>query len=195
MNYPIEFSFKLIALASQIYVRDASGNLLGYVKQKMFKLKEDINIFADEGQTKHLYNIKADRVLDFSARYNFTDASGRALGGIKRQGMRSIWKANYDIHNANGEQVLKIREENGWIKVIDSLVGELPIVGMFTGYLFNPAYLIEKMDGTPIMRLAKQPAFFEGKFQLAPQGQYTQEEETLSMLGALTMTLLERSRG
>ncbi len=62
MNYPIDFSFKLLALASQIYVRDASGNMLGYVKQKLFKLKEDINIFADESQTKQLFNIKADRV-------------------------------------------------------------------------------------------------------------------------------------
>lgn len=195
MNYPLEFSFKILALASQIYIRDASGSMLGYVKQKLFKLKEDINIFADESQTRQLYNIKADRVIDFSAKYNFTDSSGRFLGAIKRQGMRSIWKANYEISNAAGQQILKIREENGWIKVIDALVGELPIVGMFTGYLFNPAYIIERMDGTMVMRLAKQPAFFEGKFQLAPQTQATQEEETLCLLGALSMTLLERSRG
>ena len=195
MNYPLDLSFKLLALASQIYIRDANGNLFGYVKQKLFKLKEDINIFADESQTRQLYNIKADRVIDFSAKYNFTDSSGRFLGAIKRQGMRSLWKANYDIFNAQGQQILNIHEENGWIKVIDSLVGELPVIGMFTGYLFNPAYVIERMDGTPIMRLVKQPAFFEGKFQLSPQTQSSQEEETLSLLGALTMTLLERARG
>lgn len=195
MNYPLDLSFKLLALASQIYIRDANGNLLGYVKQKLFKLKEDINIFADESQSRQLFNIKADRVIDFSAKYNFTDSSGRFLGAIKRQGMRSIWKANYDIFNSQGTQILKIHEENGWIKVIDSLVGELPVVGMFTGYLFNPAYIIERMDGTPVMRLAKQPAFFEGKFQLSPHAQVTQEEETLCLLGALSMTLLERSRG
>lgn len=195
MNYPIDFSFKLLALASQIYVRDASGNMLGYVKQKLFKLKEDINIFADETQTRQLFNIKADRVIDFSARYNFTDASSRQIGGIKRQGMRSIWRANYEIHNAAGQQILKIHEESGWIKVVDALVGEIPIVGMFTGYLFNPAYLVERMDGTVLFRLAKQPAFFEGKFQLTPKAQATQEEETLGMLGCLMMTLLERSRG
>jgi uncharacterized protein YxjI len=67
MNYPIHFSFKILAIASQIYIRDSSGNLLAYVKQKLFKLKEDINVFGDEGQTQLLYNIKADRVLDFSS--------------------------------------------------------------------------------------------------------------------------------
>lgn len=195
MNYPIDFSFKLLALASQIYVRDANGQLLGYVKQKLFKLKEDINVFADEAQTQHQFNIKADRIIDFSANYRFSDSSGRHLGNIKRQGMRSIWKASYDIFNASGQQVLKIHEESAWVKVLDALIGELPVVGMFTGYMFNPAYLIERMDGTVLMRLAKQPAFFEGKFQLSPQGQPTQEEETLALLGALTMTLLERMKG
>lgn len=75
--------------------------------------------------------------------------------------MRSIWKASYDIFNTSGQQVLKIHEENAWVKVMDALVGELPVVGMFTGYLFNPAYLIERMDGTVLMRLAKQPAFLK----------------------------------
>ncbi|MEO7672907.1 MAG: hypothetical protein ABIU09_02375 [Pyrinomonadaceae bacterium] len=195
MNYPIELSFKLLAIASQIYIRDANGELLGYVKQKLFKLKEDINIFADESQTRHLYNIKADRVLDFSARYKFTDAAGNQLGSIKRQGMRSLWRANYDIQDTTSNGVMKINEENGWIKVVDSLVGELPVVGMFTGYFFNPSYVISRLDGTPIARLQKQPAFFEGKFQLSPLAPMSEADEVLVLLGALSMTLLERSRG
>jgi len=195
MNYPITLTFKLLALASQIYVRDANGNLLGYVKQKLLKLKEDINVFADENQTQLLYNIKADRVIDFSAKYNFTDASGKFLGSIKRQGMRSLWRTNYQISDANDQQLMEIHEENGWIKVIDALVGEIPVVGMFTGYLFNPAYIVSKEDKTPVARLQKQPAFFEGKFELASQAQMSESEEPLVFLGVLTMTLLERARG
>lgn len=195
MNYPINLTFKLLALASQIYVNDANGALLGYVKQKMFKLKEDINIFADESQTHVLYNIKADRVLDFSARYTFRDGAGNVIGSIKRQGMRSIWKANYEVANAADQVVYVIHEENAWIKVVDALVGELPIVGMFTGYLFNPAYLMERGPGNVIARLAKQPAFFEGKFQITPKEQIASQEEPLVLLSFLTMTLLERRRG
>jgi len=195
MNFPLELSFKLLALASQIYIRDANGSLIGYVKQKLFKLKEDINVFADEGQTQHLYNIKADRVIDFSARYNFTDASGGRIGSIKRKGMRSIFKANYEIYDANDQQVMQIHEENGWIKVIDSVIGELPIIGMFTGYFFNPSYIVSRMDNVPVARLKKQPAFFEGKFQLDALSQLSDEEEVRVLLGVLSMTLLERSRG
>ena len=195
MNYPLNLSFKLLALASQIYIRDANGHLLGYVKQKLFKFKEEINVFADEGQTQHLFTIKADRIIDFSAGYNFTAASGQPLGSVKRRGMRSIFKANYEVYDQNGNQVMQIHEENGWIKVVDALLGELPVVGMFTGYFFNPAYIVSRLDSAPIARLQKQPAFFEGVFQLDLLGPVSEEEQTRLLLSVLTMTLLERTRG
>jgi len=195
MKFPLNLTFKLLALASQIYVRDADGNLLGYVKQKLFKLKEDINVYADENQTKLLFNIKADRIIDFSARYNFTGSDNQFIGSIKRQGMRSIWKAHYEISDANNQQIFQIREESAWTKVFDALVGEVPVVGLFTGYLFNPAYIMSRMDDSPILLLKKQPAFFEGVFQLVPQSQISPDEETLVLLGSLMLTLMERRRG
>lgn len=196
MNYPLKLSFKLITLVSQIYISDANGELLGYVRQKLLKLKEDINVFADEQQTQHLYNIKADRVLDFSAKYNFTDNRGVSVGAIKRKGMRSIFKAHYEIFGPSGALVMEIHEENAWIKVIDSLLGELPVVGMFTGYFFNPSYMISRTNGgAQIARLQKQPAFFEGIFQLEKLAEMSEGDEAIVLLSFLTMTLLERARG
>lgn len=195
MNYPIDFTFKLLALASQIYVRDAQGTLIGYAKQKMFKFKEDVRIFADEGQTQELYQIKADRVIDFSARYNFIDSrTGQHLGSIKRRGMRSLWRAHYEIFD--GERVvMEIKEESAMVKILDGLVGEIPLVGSFTGYFLNPAYLATQTNGSVVARLQKQPAFFEGKFQLSRQGTISETDEKRIILGFLMMTLLERSRG
>jgi hypothetical protein len=196
MNYPIDLSFKLLALASQVRVTDAGGQMLGYMKQKMFKLKEDIRIFADDTQTTQLFGIKADRIIDFSAKYNFTDRNGTTLGSIRRKGMRSIWKAHYEIYDEREQLVMEIHEESAWVKVFDALIGEIPIVGAFTGYIFNPAYLVTRAGGGAVVaRLAKQPAFFEGKFQLSNQGQMNEMEETRVLLGVLTMTLLERNRG
>ena len=194
MNFPLTFSFKLLALASQIYIRDSNGNLIGYVKQKLLKLKEDINVYADEQQTRHLYNIKADRILDFSPRYNFTDNRGNHIGAIKRQGMRSIWKANYEVFDNQNKQVLQIHEENAWVKVVDSIIGEIPVVGMFSGYLFNPAYIVSRTDGAFVARLSKQPAFFESKFELDSKIQLSVDEEARILLSVLTTALLERSR-
>lgn len=195
MEYPLHLSFKLIALARQISVRDARGQLVLYVKQKAFKLKEAVTVFGDEGQTVPLYTMKADRVLDFSARYNFSDAQGIPLGSVRRRGMRSIWKAHYEVCDETDRCVMEIKEENAWTKVFDSLLGEVPVVGMFTGYLFHPAYLVTRAGGDVGMRLVKEPAFFEGKFTITKNATMDEREEIRALLALLMTVLLERGRG
>jgi hypothetical protein len=194
MNYPLTLSFKLIALAPQISVTDASGQLVYYVRQKLFKLKESVGVFADTQQTQTLYTINADRIIDFSARYNFADRQGIGMGAVKRRGMRSLWSSHYDIFDGD-MTTMTIKEENPWVKVVDGLVGEIPIVGMFTGYLFHPAYLVSRPDGTVVMRLQKEPAFFESKFIIEQKSPLSEAEEQRVLLSLLMMVLLERSRG
>jgi hypothetical protein len=194
MEYPLQISFKILAIARQLSVTDARGQLAFYVKQKAFKLKEAVTVFADLEQTRPLYTIKADRVIDWSARYNFADATGNYLGSVKRKGMRSLWRAHYDVFD--GEQiVLTINEENAWTKFLDALVGEIPVVGMFTGYMFHPAYLVKRTNGAVVMRAEKRPAFFEGKFDITRHADLDPREETRALLSLLMMTLLERRRG
>jgi uncharacterized protein YxjI len=195
MNYPLDLSFKLLALANQISVTDAQGNLVFYVKQKMFKLKEAVTVFADREQLRPLYKINADRVIDISARYHITDVNGKTLGSIKRQGLKSLWKARYDIFDGADMPVLTISEENPWVKVIDALVGEIPVVGMFTGFVFNPSYVLKRADETIVMRFKKQPSMFESKFRLESLNPLSPEEEQRVVLSVLMMLLLERHRG
>jgi uncharacterized protein YxjI len=195
LNYPLRLSFKILAIARQLSVTDSTGRLVFYVKQKAFKLKEAVTIFADEAQTQPLYTIGADRVIDFSARYHIRDQSGGTLGSVKRQGMKSIWRSRYDI--MGGEQVvMTIQEVNPWSKVFDSLFGEIPVLGIFTGYFFHPAFDVLRPNGQPIMRLTKEPAFLEGKFRIENTGPLQSEgEELLILLSLLMMVLLERARG
>ena len=197
LQYPLQMSFKIMAFAPQIFVRDGSGRDLFYVHQKLFKLKEDIGIFADSSKSRELFRIKADRIIDFSARYTFTDSStGSVAGAIKREGMRSIFKASYNIFS--GEQITHhIKEDNAMIKVIDALLGEVPIIGIFSGYFFNPTYTVyQSGTETPILRIRKRPAFFEGRFEIEKLVEPANEaEETRLLLSIMMMTLLERSRG
>jgi hypothetical protein len=194
VNYPLQLSFKILAIARQLSVTDANGMLAFYVKQKAFKLKEAVTVFADAGQTHPLYTINADRVLDFSATYHITDRNGAYLGAVRRQGMKSIWKSRYEILNGQ-TAIMTIQEANPWIKVVDALVGEIPILGMFTGYLLHPAYIVARPDGTEVMRLEKQPAFLQGKFKIEQLAPLTQDEEVHTILSLLMMVLLERNRG
>ena len=197
MQYPVILNFKILAVAPQIFIRDASGAELMYVKQKLFKLKEVINVFADQSQTTQLYSIKADRIIDFSPRYNFTDNQGLSSGAIKRQGMRSLWKAHYNILDGD-TPVFQIQEENPFVKFMDALFGEIPIIGIFSGYVFNPVYLVRRPGetGETVIRLTKKRSFFESNFTIEKVDlNLSEREERIILLSILTAVLLERSRG
>lgn len=195
MNFPLELRFKILAIASQIAVRDASGNLLCYVKQKAFRLKEAVTVFGDEEQSRPLYTIKADRVWDISAQYNIDDMAGHPIGMIRRHGMRSFWRSHYEIQR-NGLQVFEIREENPWIKVADAALGEIPFLGILSGYVFHPAYrLTDAVTGNVVLRAEKRAAFFEGLYTIEALGVMSDDDERLGMLSILMMLLLERQRG
>lgn len=195
MEFPLDLRFKILAIASQIAVTDARGRLVYYVKQQAFKLKEAVTVFADEAQTHPLYRVAADRILDISARYRIVDQGGTELGALQRRGMQSIWKAHYEIHHAGGLAFV-IREESAWVKVLDAVVGGIPVVGMFTGYMFHPAYLVSRAEGgPPLLRVVKQPALLEGRFRVETAGSLEGQPLDLVVVSVLMMLLLERSRG
>ncbi len=195
MKFPLQLSFKIVALAPQIKVTDADGALVCYVRQKMFKLKEHVEVFSDEGRTHKLCDIVADRVIDFSANYVFEEPGSGPFGAVRRKGMRSIWKAHYEILDHETPE-LEIHEENGWIKVMDSLVSDIPLIGAFAGYWFNPSYLVTRIDnGQEMVRIAKQPAFWEGRFTLEKLNEFDEGDELRVVLSTLMMILLERGRG
>ncbi len=110
--------------------------------------------------------------------------------------MKSIWRARYDVFNPSNEvSDFKIQEENPWTKVIDSFLGGIPILGMFSGYLFHPTYSATRSDGTIVMRVRKQPAFFEGKFMIEKLTDLSLQEEVNLIYSFLMLLLLERARG
>lgn len=195
MNYPLNLRFKLFALANQVSATDANGQQVCYVKQKMFKLKEHVNVFTDREMKHPLCEIKTDKIIDFSAKYTFTTPDGAVLGAVQRKGMRSIWKAHYQISDASGQVVMEINEENPWAKFWDGVLGEIPIVGFITGFILHPKYLISNTAGEPLFRATKQPAFFEGLFTIDELKDVPEASDLLALLAVLMMLLLERQRG
>jgi hypothetical protein len=196
IQYPLALSFKVLALASQATVTDATGRTILYTKQKMFKFREHVEIWTDSSQGTRLAEIKANKVIDWSARYNFTDARGTAIGSVGRRGWRSMWKAHYETFNpGDNSPDFSIHEENAWIKVADSIVGEIPLVGMFSGYFLHPSYLASRSSGVPAMRMTKQPAFWEGRFKIEKLGEMTAREELNLFLSFMMLVMLERQRG
>jgi hypothetical protein len=194
MNFPLQLRFKTFAIAPQIVVTDATGALVLYVRQKAFKLKEAVNVYADAAKTRLLYTIAADRAWDFNAQYHVTNTQGARLGSVRRRGMRSLWRAYYEIER-EGRVVFSIREEKPWTKVLDASFGQIPVLGLLTAYLFHPAYLVSSEGGPALLRLQKQPALMEGRYRIQALAAAEDAQTELAVLGLIVMVLLERQRG
>ena len=195
VKFPLKFIFNITTLSNDFSAIDANGKIIAYVRQKMFKLKEDITIYENEDRAKVNFKIKADRWIDFSAAYSFSDSSGKEIGKIARKGWASIWKAEYELVDQNQKIQYHIREENGWIKVLDSVLGEIPILGMLTGYLFNPTYKVTNTNDEIVIRLKKEASFFGRKFEIEKLKTTDNDDDQRIILGLMMMILLERRRG
>lgn len=195
LDYPLTFTFKTLALSPQFTVTDRQGRQVAFIKQKLFKLKEAVKVFHDDTEREVMYHINADRWLDWSANYTFTTVDGRTEGRVARQGARSLWKAHYDVLDATGVAQFTIRERSAATRFLDNMLGEVPILGLFTGYLFNPTYDVRRTGGEMVGEFRKMPSGLGRKFMLQMTAPLNPEDEPEIILSLMMMVLLERSRG
>lgn len=201
-DYPLNLRFRLVALAPRIIVTDNHPSEVLFVKQKVFKLKEDIRIFSDQSESREVFNIQAEQILDFNTRYNFYDSKdGHHLGSVKARGWRSIWSATYLIDDAQQNQVMYIKEDNPWVKIADSLINDIPVVGWLSGFIFHPSFTCyrgadQDDRSQPVMRITKQGAFFENHFSVELlDGAIDSDEEISALLSFMLMVQFMRRRG
>lgn len=88
-------------------------NLLFFVKQKAFKLKESITVFADESKNEELLRINARSVIDFGASYDVDDAkTGQRIGTLRRKGLKSLLRDTWLVLDSNEREIGTIQEDS-----------------------------------------------------------------------------------
>lgn len=100
-------------LGAKFHVYDSTGKLIGFSKQKAFKLKEDIRIFTDESMADERVVIKARSIIDFGAAYDVVNVkSGEKVGALKRKGWSSMLRDSWIVMDPNDREVGKIEEDS-----------------------------------------------------------------------------------
>lgn len=118
---------KFFALAGQVFIYDQYDNLICYVRQKLMKLKEDITAFTDESQTIPVLNIKARTIIDFATVYDIVDSrTGENVGAVKRKGLRSVVKDEWQIFDEGDNIIASVREESNLTAILSRLTKLIP---------------------------------------------------------------------
>ena len=102
-----------ISLTGKFRFYDPLGNLVMFSEQKMFKLREDIRVYSDESKTQEVLSIKARQIMDFSASYDVVDtAMNQKVGALRRKGLRSILRDEWEVLDANDNMIGLIFEDS-----------------------------------------------------------------------------------
>lgn len=112
-----------IALTGRFRFYDPSGRMVLFSEQKMFKLREDIRVYADENKSQEVLSIKARQIMDFSAAYDVVDtAMNQKAGALRRRGLQSILRDEWEVLDANDNVVGKLFEDSVGLALLRRLL-------------------------------------------------------------------------
>jgi len=133
--------FKFFGAAFHIY--NANEEVIGYCKQKAFKLKEDIRVYTDETLQTEYLQIHARSIIDFSAAYDVIDgATGERIGVMRRKGWASMLRDSWEMLDAREQVIGQIQE--------DSMLGAL--LRRLLSNLIPQAFHLTDQDGVEVAR-------------------------------------------
>lgn len=104
---------------AKFHIYDPGYRVIGFSKQKAFKLKEDIRVFSDETMEDERLFIKARQIIDFSAAYDVVDSEqGVKLGALRRKGFSSLFRDSWEFLDESDRPIGKIQEDSAGLALV-----------------------------------------------------------------------------
>ncbi len=104
---------QVLALTGKLRFYDPNGNLVMFVEQKMFRLREDIRVYTDETKNQEILLIQARNILDWVAAYDVLDPqTGEKAGVLRRKGWRSLMRDEWQILDAHDQPIGVLFEDS-----------------------------------------------------------------------------------
>ena len=104
---------QVFALTGKVRFYNPQEQLVLYVEQKMFRLREDIRIYGDEQKNQELLLIKARNIIDWAAVYDVLDQEiNQKVGVLRRKGWQSMMRDEWEILDVNDQPVGSLYEDS-----------------------------------------------------------------------------------
>lgn len=114
---------KIFGASFHIYDGDL---VVGYSKQKAFKLKEDIRVYTDDMMTEELLTISARQMIDFHAAYDIVDPrDGSKVGAARRKGMASLLRDSWEVLDTEDRVIGRLQEDSTGMALLRRFLSNL----------------------------------------------------------------------
>ena len=170
----LEFRRKFFKIfGAEITITDPENNqLVGFIKMKAWKLREDIRIYSDRSRSQELLAIHARQIIDFSATYDVKDSTtGEPLFSFKSRGIKSTFvRDHWDVLDAAGQQIGALQETSSGLALARRYLGMLPFVGIVIDLLFAfipQTYSLMDIAGNTTSKIVHRKNPFIVKMQLS----------------------------
>lgn len=174
---------KLLGAAFHIYNPD--GQIVGYCKQKAFKLKEDIRIYTGEDCKEELVIIKARSIIDFGATYDVTLPGGASLGSLRRKGLTSTFlRDSWMVFDEGGRHIANLKEDSGLLALARRFIEYVSI-------LCPEKFTLSRTDGTEIARFRQHFNPFVYRLSIAVLRDDTELDDLVILATGCLITAIE----
>lgn len=130
----LEFRRKFLKFfGAEINITDpASQNVVGYIKMKAWKLREDVRIYTDKTAQQEVVHIHARQIIDLGPTYDvFAGGSDQLLFSLKRKGLKSVFvRDHWDILDTQGSITGSVQETSSTLAILRRWIGIVPILGL-----------------------------------------------------------------
>ena len=119
---------KRLTFGRQYHIESPAGTTVGFCKQKVFKLREDVRVWTGPDQQQELWRLATQKILDFNASFQVIDsATNGVLAVVRRKGWKSIFKPVWLLFDAGGQERGTFSVDSGWMVLLRR---KLPLGGL-----------------------------------------------------------------
>ena len=136
----------LSVLGSSIEVFDERQNMIGFCRQKAFRLRESLTLYTDETKAKVVLTIQTRQIIDFGLTFEVRLADGALIGSLRRKGFRSIVRDEWHVLDPSGEQIGIMLEESSNLALLRRFIDLI-------AFIIPQVYNVADMSGRAIASL------------------------------------------
>jgi len=106
---------KVLAIADQYWIEDGGQNQLGFARQKLLRIREDVRVFTDDSMSREVFRIKQENIGDAWGTFAVLDSeAGTCVGKLRRKALVSgLFADEYFILDPMNNQIGRISERAG----------------------------------------------------------------------------------
>lgn len=109
-------------------VHGRPGPLIAYAKQKRVAFKESFTLYGDEGASRPVLTIRADRRLDLRSTLTVRDPAGATVGTLRKRGAASLLRSTWEL-DAPGRPTVVVQERSLAIALLRRFWARVPVLG------------------------------------------------------------------